>query len=151
MIHITEDVLAHMREIAIAAMPRETGGLLIGWIEGEAVSVVDLITVLHPRPERSRYLLDAARANAALDEYLAATQGKHLGYVGSWHTHPAMAGPSPLDMMTFRRVTRRMGIPLAFVVAATDGHSTRFHAIWAVFQGRRPRLMRQPTITRQGT
>lgn len=151
MIHLPEHVLDRLAGMAREAIPKETGGILVGWLEGDSVSVVDVLQVPRPLPERNRYVLDAQQANKALESYLATADDKNLGYVGTWHTHPGLVPPSPRDLMTFRRIAKHLKIPLAFVVAATDGHRARFYPVWAGAHGRHPRLLRQPTITRTGS
>lgn len=134
----------------LEAVPNETGGALIGWREGPAVSVMDFIEILSARPERARYELGITDLNTALAGYLARTTDARLGYVGSWHSHPAPVGPSFTDRHTFRRTARAHALPLAFLVAATDGRSTSLHMTWAGPRDGRYRLIRQEPITRSG-
>src|SRR5665647_1560992 len=96
-VHLTEAVLLGVAASAIHAMPVETGGALIGWREGASVSVMDFIEIPSARAQRSRYELTAADLNAALAGYLTGASDMRLGYVGSWHTHPAAVGPSVID------------------------------------------------------
>lgn len=149
-VHLTEAVLHGVADSAIHAMPVETGGALIGWREGATVSVMDFIEIPSARAERSRYELRAADLNAALASYLTRASDTRLGYVGSWHTHPAAVSPSFVDKHTFMKTARAHSGPLAFLVAATDGRSTTLHTTWAGQCKGRHRLVQQEPITRRG-
>lgn len=148
MVHVTESVLHGIAGCALHAVPNETGGALIGWREGVSVSVRDFIEIPSGRPERARYELIVAELNAALASYLAQARDTRLGYVGSWHSHPAAVGPSFIDKHTFLKTARAHAGPLVFLVAATDGLSTVLHSTWAGPRNGRHRLIRQEPIRR---
>lgn len=149
-VHFTEAVLHGIAGRARDAVPNETGGVLVGWREDMSVSVMDFIELPSGRPNRARYELSAANLNRALADYLAQATDPRMGYVGSWHSHPSMVGPSPLDKYTFLKTARANAGPIAFMVAATDGRATVFHLTWAGQRSGLYRLVRQQPITRKG-
>ncbi|MBK8447349.1 MAG: Mov34/MPN/PAD-1 family protein [Micropruina sp.] len=149
-IHIVENVIRAIVGRTLEALPHETGGALVGWREGAAVIVMDFIEISSGKPLRARYDLGIADLNSALADYLSSATDARMGYVGSWHSHPAAVGPSFIDRCTFRKTSRAHANPLAFVVAATDGRSTGLHLTWAGRRGGRYRLVEQETITRGG-
>lgn len=149
-IHLTEAVARGIAARAQAAMPNETGGALIGWREGEFVNVMDSIEIPSVRPDHARYQLSVADLNEALERYISSARDARMGYVGSWHSHPAMVGPSPRDRYTFWRTGRAHTGAMAFVVAATDGRTTVLHTTWAGRRDGHYRLQRQEPTTRTG-
>jgi integrative and conjugative element protein (TIGR02256 family) len=83
---------------------RETGGLLLGFRSEDTVCVADIIEVRDPSATRTRFSLPEKRREVALSHYLAKLPADSpIGYVGTWHSHPADVGPSRLDKQTFRR------------------------------------------------
>lgn len=150
LIHVTENALQGIVDSTFAAVPNETGGALIGWREGDLVSIRTFIEIPTKRPERSRFELDLDDLNAALANYLSTAGDARLGYVGSWHSHPAPAGPSFTDKHTFRKTARAHRFPLAFLVTAARERSIEIHPTWVGKRFGRCRLIDQPTISRTG-
>lgn len=147
-IHITEKAVQGIIANTLAAVPNETGGALIGWREGDAVSVRTFIEIPSEQPERSQFKLDRNNLNVVLAEFLSTTGDARLGYVGSWHSHLAPAGPSFTDRRTFRKTARAHRLPLAFLVAAAHERSIEVHLTWAGRRFGRYRLVSQPSISR---
>ncbi len=147
-VHATEAVLHGIASCALEAVPNEAGGALLGWREGAGVNVMDFIEVQSARPARARYELGIIGLNNTLADYLSKAADARVGYVGSWHSHPVPSGPSLVDRHTFRKTGRAHALPLAFLVAATNGRSTTFHTTWAGWRGSRYRLVPQATLTR---
>ena len=116
-----------IRDAAWAAMPRETGGILIGWRGGPsrlAVSVYAALVVQDPSAAHTTYELNRDRAQAALDAYLVGQLDHKLGYIGEWHSHPAAQPPSPQDLRSLLASARRAAGPVALVVPAiAPGHT----------------------------
>jgi hypothetical protein len=68
------------------------------------VHVVDVLEIRDPAATRTRFTLLANRREDVLNKYLAELpRDSPIGYVGTWHSHLADAGPSWLDRQTFRR------------------------------------------------
>lgn len=82
-----------------------------------------------------------------LKHYLRTTPEPLEGYVGAWHTHPALAPPSETDFETFTASAAATQGPLAFIVLATNGGSSTAHIAWAGHQGAHVAIRRERTIT----
>lgn len=112
----------HARE----GLPKEVGGVLVGWREGSHVIVVqDMLLVPYDGLSRIRYDREHAPAERLLQQHLAQADNPQLGYVGEWHSHPAPQPPSSLDVSTIRNIAGRLAEPIALIVlmAHRDGHS----------------------------
>ena len=116
-----------------ALHPREeTGGMLLGYRDGDTAVVV---AAVGPGPAArrtaTRFLPDAAWQQSRLDEIYAAS-GRTTAYLGDWHTHPGgLAVLSRQDRRTLRRSAAhrpaRQPRPLSAVLAPNaDGDI----AIW---------------------
>jgi integrative and conjugative element protein (TIGR02256 family) len=120
-ISLSADAVETIRNAAWAAVPRETGGILIGWRGGATqltVSVHTALVVEDPAAARTTYELNRDRAQTALDAYRAGQQDHNLGYVGEWHSHPAPQPPSRQDLRSLRASARLASGPVALVVPA---------------------------------
>ena len=53
---------------------------------------MDFIEISSGKPLRARYDLGIADLNSALADYLSSATDARMGYVGSWHSHPAAVG-----------------------------------------------------------
>lgn len=104
-----------IHDFAKSRHPIETGGLLLGWWEGENVAVVDVIEVLDKRATHTSWIRREKTAQIALDQALAGRKG-NVGYVGDWHTHPAAIGASITDLLSLRRSSRQYNKPIVLVV-----------------------------------
>ncbi|MFE4950149.1 Mov34/MPN/PAD-1 family protein [Leifsonia sp. NPDC056665] len=125
------DLLKQLAGVAMDALPNETGGLLIGWRDGETVVVCAWLQLGTPNPRRNRFEIDSKKATSALKGYLRTAANPLEGYVGAWHTHPALEAPSGRDFETFRSSAAATQAPLAFVVLATEGSSSVAHVVWS--------------------
>lgn len=111
--------VAHKRltDLAEDALPNETGGLLVGWYNGTELHVADALAVCDPEAGPTSYVRTNQAGNATLQDHLEAkSPGDPSGYIGEWHSHPANAGPSPLDKLTFLNLAAQVRSPLAMVV-----------------------------------
>lgn len=127
-----------IREAAWNALPRETGGILIGWREGASardVTVVAALVVSDPAAAHASYRLNQAAAQALLDDYLTRESDTNLGYVGEWHSHPEPQPPSPQDLRSLRSAARLTRRPLALLIPALDPVTDRL--VWHVRVGER--------------
>jgi len=117
--------LRHMESIAKSRMPNETGGILIGARSSRGLWVLASIEVPHQQPRPNRYSLATTKANQLLQEYLrqARLDKSEFGYIGTWHSHPASCGPSPIDYRTVRRDSRYQRDAVAMLVIARCGTS----------------------------
>jgi proteasome lid subunit RPN8/RPN11 len=106
---------------AARAHPRETGGILLGWWEEPAVRVELAVEVPDPDATGHGWTRHERAAQLALDEARRAAEHPWLGYVGDWHTHPAVCDASRNDVIAIRRASRQYDHPLALLVHRADG------------------------------
>jgi integrative and conjugative element protein (TIGR02256 family) len=121
-VRILRAALADATAAASTSLPKETGGILLGWREPDAIVVARLIEVADPDAGHTTYTRSHAHAEAVLQRALAdAPCGDVVGYVGEWHVHPALQGPSRQDRRELRAVARRSAHAVALIVLAPDG------------------------------
>jgi integrative and conjugative element protein (TIGR02256 family) len=94
----------------------ETGGLLLGWWDGEHIVARHAVEVVDPEASRSSWTREEGRAQHALEQALAAFDHPWLGYVGDWHTHLLDRGPSRQDVRSIRHASRCYDKPLLLLV-----------------------------------
>ena len=128
--------LQHEAHEVIAAataksLPRETGGILLGYHESNAIVVTNALTINSDRESTTQYVRNDVKANKLLENFLAdrATDDP-TGYVGEWHSHPAPAGPSPLDVNVLHAIAKTSDVPIALVVCSASP-TTPFHGVTA--------------------
>jgi proteasome lid subunit RPN8/RPN11 len=94
-VNIPPRVLAGMRRHAVACVPAECCGALIGQAAGDRIDLRGLIPLENEATEPDRYRIGAATV-LRLDRQ-AACAGLQL--VGFYHSHPSCdASPSPKDL-----------------------------------------------------
>lgn len=106
---------------AVAAHPRETGGLLLGWWDADQIVVRHVVEVSDPGATSNSWSRDQPGAQAALDATLHEHEHPWLGYVGDWHSHPAQCGASRQDVASIRRASKQYPEPLALLVHRLGG------------------------------
>lgn len=156
-VHLQPAAAATMEAASWAAIPRETGGILIGWrcqLPTLEVTVCAALLIEDPVARHTTYRLDHRRAQQALHDYLDTASNPYLGYVGEWHSHPAPQPPSGQDMQSLRSFARAAGGPVALLVPAlnpNDGTLT-WHTVLAskrhrlrTIQTSIPTLVLEPT------
>lgn len=122
-------------------LPLETGGILLGYHEGNNVVVTHALAVDGAVATKDRYVRDDVLANARLADFLAhRAEDDPTGYVGEWHSHPAPSGPSKIDHDAMRAAAKTTDSPVALLVY-TPGGIGRFFGLIA----RRQRLGRATT------
>lgn len=126
LISVAEGALTLASRHGRANLPKEVGGVLVGWREGKDVIVVhELLFVPHDGSVATRYDREHGLADELLQDYLAEADDPRLGYVGEWHTHPEPFPPSPMDLKTIRGIAACLQDPVALIVlmAHRGGHS----------------------------
>lgn len=99
---IDEEVLARMRELRKAALPNETGGVLLGYFDMKLMRLYVVDSLPAPsdsKEERAGYI----RGSEGVVEAVNAAQARTaniVSYIGEWHSHPPRAStfPSSDDM-----------------------------------------------------
>lgn len=97
---IPDSVLNEMHAMTEASLDRETGGVLIGFVDGERRAVVVRATGPGPNAVRTatRFERDIEFTQQELDR-AAAELGDRGVYLGEWHSHlVAVPRPSPTDI-----------------------------------------------------
>jgi len=122
-LQLSSTALANGSELARAALPRETGGILVGWHEGDTVVVTDVLPVPDRRAGGRHYNRNHKRAQRVLDLHRKRTADENVGYVGEWHSHPAPQPPSHVDLNSLADLTEATDQTVALVVFAvhSDG------------------------------
>lgn len=114
---VAESALASAEASARTASPRELGGILVGWWEGDGAAVVlDLLTIPDHRAGHAHYERRHSAAQQLLDEYLRSGARANAGYIGEWHSHPAPQPPSSIDRAALRGIVRQARQPVALLV-----------------------------------
>lgn len=117
-VRIASGALTDMQAALHAALPRETGGILLGWRGLPNIVVVDALHVPDPDAAETQYLRRHGAATDALDRYLATSHNPDIGYVGEWHTHPMPSDPSVTDKNSIATAATSTDAPIAIIVLA---------------------------------
>jgi integrative and conjugative element protein (TIGR02256 family) len=118
-----------------AALPRETGGILLGhFADGEPIVTVAPV-VPDPSATRIRYRRDAQSAARTLSHQLAADKSGILGYLGEWHTHPLPLGPSRTDRQAISVLATDGGYDVLLLVLALGPGGWRRHGLRGTADG----------------
>lgn len=119
---ISDAARSTIETAAAAALPDETGGILVGWLDHDGLHVTAAHVVTDLRAGRTSYVRRSATAQEVLDRALASEPaGSPVGYVGEWHSHPGPSGPSRQDLRTMRSFSADVEHRLALVVLRYDG------------------------------
>lgn len=113
------------------SLPKETGGILIGYHESNTIVVTHALTIDSDRASINQYVRDDVKANQLLKDFLMdRAVDDPTGYIGEWHSHPAPVGPSPLDISVIRTIAKTSDGPIALVVRSTSV-TAPFHGVTA--------------------
>ena len=130
---------------AAMRLPRETGGVLLGYQENGTIVATHALVVDGQATTTNRYVRDDVRANTLLNGFLdQRADDDPTGYIGEWHSHPSPSGPSPIDHTAMRATAKLSANPIALLVFAPSGTGQFFGLI-----ARRQRFRR--TTTREAT
>jgi integrative and conjugative element protein (TIGR02256 family) len=126
---LAERVIAAMCREADRRYPRESGGVLLGWVDSNHAKRIKVIKQIGPGPkaghETHRFEPDGewqARRIAAAYE----NSGRTVTYLGDWHSHPRGGStPSELDRSTARKIAEapeaRAPHPLILILHGRPG------------------------------
>jgi proteasome lid subunit RPN8/RPN11 len=113
-------VLAELCAAARAALPRETGGLLLGWWDtGDAAEVIIVrhaIEVSDKQATPTSWVRRPRAAQAELSRALAVLGHPLLGYVGDWHSHPETYTASGRDRASLLKTSRQYEHPVLLLI-----------------------------------
>lgn len=127
-LYIDEGVIAKMNRLRDAHLPRETGGILLGYHDQniEAVVVVDAMEAPPDSQSTEGYFERGVHGAAeAAKEAHRRTAGV-VSYVGEWHSHPPghAADPSTDDLYQLVYLALGMshdGLPAVTIIVGEDG------------------------------
>lgn len=121
-IRISVQALLDAQVVAQAALPDESGGIVVGWWEGDDAAVVQaLLPVPDHQAGRGHYERRQTLAQRALDDYLRSGLDSPSGYLGEWHSHPAPQPPSSIDRQTLSDIVRQERRRAVLLVLALNG------------------------------
>lgn len=111
-------------------LPRETGGILLGYQDNGTIVVTHALVVEGKGATTNRYVRDDLRADELLQEYLEQrADDDPIGYVGEWHSHPSPSGPSTVDHAAMRATAKISSNPIALLVFAPGATGAFFGLI----------------------
>lgn len=119
-VQLTGPVEAEMAAFAVAAAPKETGGLLLGWWEGDTVVVRHAVEVPDRRATSTTWVRRPRVARRVLKTALREFDHPLLGYVGDWHVHTAICAASGRDVKSITDASRQYDDPLVLLVRMPD-------------------------------
>ncbi len=126
-VYFDEGLATHLKELRLAALPNETGGILLGYHDFNigAIVVVDAL----PAPADScaspvAFERGTSGLLGAVQEASRRTAGI-VGYVGEWHSHPRghSANPSQDDLLQLIEISLGMhdeGLPALQLIVGED-------------------------------
>ena len=118
---LTDVARSSMLAAARVAHPNETGGILIGVLDGRGEPcVVEAVEIPPAKPSAARYVVPEGVTVPAVDA--ARTRDRRLGYIGEWHSHPSDQPASPTDVATMVSLAEAsdVGDPVLIVLRPSD-------------------------------
>lgn len=141
---IAEHVAAEMKQMAAAALPSETGGILVGVKARRSVWIVGACELADERSP-GHYTVPRGATKPAV-RIARETIDPRVGYAGEWHSHTGDFGPSSTDRAAMRAISWFVPHPgpggpcLLLVRNSIDGWSIRG------FRARFPQLLSVPLL-----
>jgi proteasome lid subunit RPN8/RPN11 len=121
---IAKSALAAAERTASSRLPRETGGILLGIRADSDVYVADVVEVADDQSTGNRLVLREADREEALARYRSDVPPDcPFGYVGTWHSHPALTAGSSRDIRTLRHEAKTAQdlVAMLILISASDG------------------------------
>lgn len=128
----------------LSPVSQEAGGILIGTTRGDDIEVIEATSPL-PLDKRSRTGFHRKdRGHFERATLLWKSNGREVGYVGEWHTHPEdHPKPSGLDRNQWQAVLTADMAPRVFVIVGRMDwlvmHASRHHNLALTRMFRVPR------------
>jgi molybdopterin/thiamine biosynthesis adenylyltransferase/proteasome lid subunit RPN8/RPN11 len=118
-VDISEQAQRELRRLTAAALPNETGGVLVGCMIDERPVVTDIVEIHDDTATERHYRVPEGATANAVDA--ARQRDARLGYLGEWHSHPGGSGPSALDVAAMLGAAEDSGTsePVLVLVAPT--------------------------------
>src|SRR6478672_9530103 len=121
---VSQDAIVTMHAAGTAALPSETGGILIGFRTEDQVVVTRAIVVADEGSSRRSYVRRERRAQRALTHVLESAPSV-AGYIGEWHTHPADQPPSRTDIESLEQIAAAASDLVALIVLPFEAGEPR--------------------------
>jgi len=127
-LHMPSSLRVELLARRVAALPRETGGPLLGIIDNERRRV-DVVHAMSPPTDSVSTNVTFQRGTSKLKvdlERAVRRSGSQVRYIGEWHSHPAgySAEPSSIDIeqiSQLARIAEADGSPaISIIVAEAD-------------------------------
>ena len=118
-INLCETALTTVYDKTAAAIPFETGGVLVGCEVDGRITISNAIEIPDCDASSDRYGLPAGAATAAID--LARSADPRVGYVGEWHSHPRPSPPSVTDEATMLDIAQNPELASPVLLIVTPG------------------------------
>jgi len=130
-VSIDEGIIEKMAKFRAANLPRETGGIVLGYVDFNIASIV-VVDVLPAPIDSVSSEVTFQRGVDSTNEVIAEVARRTaniVGYIGEWHSHPTGAGanPSSLDMKQLLYLTEGMaadGLPVVSIIIGEDNDLT---------------------------
>lgn len=127
-LYIDEGVIAKMNRLRDAHLPRETGGILLGYHD-QNVGAVVVVDAMEAPPDSQSTEGSFERGVQGVAEIAKEAHRRTagvVGYVGEWHSHPPghTADPSTDDLYQLVYLALGMshdGLPAVTVIVGEDG------------------------------
>ena len=116
-----------IRKFRAAALPKETGGIILGYID-QKLKTIHVVDALPAPPDSVSSETEFVRGEKGVLESIerAAKLTAHIvGYIGEWHSHPprSSALPSHTDIGLVAYLTDALkldGVPALMIIAGED-------------------------------
>lgn len=141
---VSEQAVADIRSRATAALPFETGGVVLGTYTDRGVWITEFAEINSTSPHLTRYRIPAGRTHEIVNA--ARSADDRVGYLGDWHTHPADLGPSARDFGTLQDLAIGALRSRRLLALARRTAADWVLDMWALNRLRRPVLVRHMLV-----
>jgi hypothetical protein len=122
-VFVAEHVIAKLKDSAESSKPLETGGVLVGVLQGDEPWITHAVEVIDPGRTSASFEIPKGVTPHAVEA--AQTRDPRVGLIGMWHSHPANVGASPTDKATLSRNAKRRKrpkkVPAVMIVVRDTG------------------------------
>ena len=121
------DIISAVNSLRDSSLPKETGGVLVGYIDHKARCIY-VVDALSAPPDSVMDKTGFERGYIGLQEELTDIKQKTasiVGYIGEWHSHPPKCSPRPstqdLNLLIFLKEKMTSdGLPIIMLIVGDD-------------------------------
>jgi proteasome lid subunit RPN8/RPN11 len=139
-VFVAEHVIGTLKEWAESSHPLETGGVLVGVLQGDEPWITHVVEVVDPARTAVGFEIPKGMTPYAVEA--AQKQDPRVGLIGMWHSHPANVGASPTDKATLNRNAKRRQrpekVPAVMIVVRGTGEGWVLDVLRDTGQGAAP-------------